>query len=147
MTTFQKNAGQNSIGIAFLAMIGCVPTNSEQTMEQPSLPVVSGSRLGAFVEESELPVLVEFGVDYQCERCFQMHRGIVALRERFEGRAEVVRVDFTSNTEMVAELGGTICPTYVFFKDGTPLRIESFPVSADLLETHLSSMVDKAPDR
>lgn len=70
-----------------------------------------------------------------------MKQSVVELGEKFEGRAEVVRVDFNANAAMVAQLGGTICPTYVFFKDGQPVETVSFPVSADILESHLTAML------
>ena len=126
--------------IALTFMIGCARQGAQQADEIVSLPVVSGSQLQTFVSESELPVLVEFGVDYRCDRCREMKRSVVELGEKFEGRAEVVRVDFNANAAMVSQLGGTICPTYVFFEDGQPVKTVSFPVSADILETHLTPM-------
>ena len=129
------------IGFSCLFMIsGCNNNDTGQDIEQASLPVVRGSELSAFVENSDLPVLVEFGVDYQCERCARMRSDIVDLGQRFEGRVNVVRVDYNANVQMVAELGGTICPTYVFFKDGKPVQTESFPTSADMLQSRLEQL-------
>ena len=129
------------IGFSCLFMIsGCNNNDTGQDTEQASLPVVRGSELSAFVENSDLPVLVEFGVDYQCERCARMRSDIVDLGQRFEGRVNVVRVDYNANAQMVAELGGTICPTYVFFKDGKPVQTESFPTSADMLQARLEQL-------
>ena len=129
-----------------LAAVGCAPSDSEQVISQAALPVVRGSQLSSFVKESELPVLVEFGVDYQCERCAQMRKGIVEFGEKLEGRAKVVRVDFNANAAMVAELGGTICPTYVLFQDGSPVFTESFPISVDMLESRLESVIDDSSE-
>ena len=123
------------------AMIGCAQPESFETEESRSLPVISGSQLDRFVTQSEAPVLVEFGVDFQCDRCRQMKIPIVDLADRFKGQAEVIRVDFNANAEMVSQLGGTICPTYVLFQDGKPIHLESYPVSADILESRLSEIV------
>jgi hypothetical protein len=103
-------------------------------MDNVSLSVVSGSQLRRFVHESELPVLVEFGVDFNCPRCQQVKSDVVALSERLDQRVEVVRVDFNANASLVARLGGTICPTYVLFQNGEPVLTRSFPISMDLLE-------------
>ena len=70
-----------------------------------------------------------------------MKPSVVELGEEYKGRAEVIRVDFNANAAMVSQLGGTICPTYVFFQDGEPVRTESFPVSTDILESHLHAMI------
>lgn len=124
------------------AIVGCSRSNTEITSELPPLPVVRGSELQDFVSRSDKPVLVEFGVDYQCDRCRQMKDGIAELAEKFEGRAAVVRVDFNSNATLVSQFGGTICPTYVFFRDGQAVKTESFPVSADILESELAKMTE-----
>jgi len=101
---------------------------------QASLSVVSGSQLRTFVQESELPVLVEFGVDFNCPRCQQVKSDVVALSERLDQRVKVVRVDFNANASLVAQLGGTICPTYVLFQNGESVLTRSYPISMDLLE-------------
>ena len=52
------------IGFSCLFMISaCNNNETGQDTEQASLPVVRGSELNAFVENSDLPVLVEFGVE------------------------------------------------------------------------------------
>ena len=125
--------------------IGCSPsddTASDASLDQPSLSVVAGSQLPDLVRESELPVLVEFGVDYNCPRCQQVKSDVVALSERLEQRVDVVRVDFNSNAAMVSELGGTICPTYVLFQDGQPVLTKSFPFSIDLIEASILSLIE-----
>ena len=95
--------------LAAAALIGCAPRSIEP-QESRSLPVVSGADLERYVAQSEVPVLVEFGVDFQCDRCSQMKTPIVNLADRFQGRADVIRVDFNANTKMVTQLGGTILP-------------------------------------
>ena len=77
----------------------------------------------------------------QCDRCRQMNTPILDLGDRFEGRAELIRVDFNANVKMVSQLGGNICPTYVLFQDGNPILTESFPVSVDILESRLCDIV------
>ncbi|MDG2223524.1 MAG: thioredoxin domain-containing protein [Rubripirellula sp.] len=124
--------------------LGCLPstdTTSNPSVNQASLSVVSGSRLPTFIQESELPVLVEFGVDYNCARCQQVKSEVVALSKRLDLRVNVVRVDFNANAGLVAQLGGTICPTYVLFQDGEPVLTRSFPVSLDLIENEIETLL------
>ncbi|MEM1069783.1 MAG: thioredoxin domain-containing protein [Planctomycetota bacterium] len=128
--------------LAAATVFGCKPQDSAENDVVRSLPVVSGSQLETYVAQSDAPVLVEFGVDFQCERCRQMKTPIVELADRLDGRADVIRVDFNANAALVSQLGGTICPTYVLFQDGQPVHTESFPVSADILEAKVSELVE-----
>ena len=124
-------------------LVGC-SSQHESAAETHSLPIINGSELQSFVAMSEKPVLVEFGVDYRCERCRQMKQPVIELAKKFDGRATVVRVDFNSNAGLVSRYGGTVCPTYVFFVGGKPVRTESFPISADILSSLLEPMTQSA---
>lgn len=129
---------------------GCQPsldTPTEAPIKDASLEVVSGSQLRKFVRDSELPVLVEFGVDYNCPRCQQVKTDVVALSERLDDRVKMVRVDFSANAGLVAQLGGTICPTYVLFQNGDPVLTRSFPISIDLLEGEVEKHNDSQANR
>ncbi len=133
------------IACGCLLMAGCNrphPTAATENSGDLDLPVVSGSRLEQYVRDSMQPVLVEFGVDYNCPRCAQTKGDVVRLRESLEGRVDVVRVDFNANVQTVAALGGTICPTYVLFDRGEPVLTESFPVAIDLLEGQILRQTD-----
>ena len=124
--------------------LGCSPSadnESDSAINHASLTVVNGSQLTTFVQESELPVLVEFGVDYSCPRCQQVRSDVVDLSERLDRQVKVVRVDFNANAGLVARLGGTICPTYVLFQNGEPIVTRSFPVSMDLLENEIEELL------
>ena len=81
--------------IVIATLIGCSQSDSVETEELRSLPVVRGSQLESYVAQSDVPVLVEFGVDFQCDRCRQMKTPILDLADRFEDRAELIRVDFS----------------------------------------------------
>ncbi|EMI16837.1 hypothetical protein RMSM_06232 [Rhodopirellula maiorica SM1] len=127
-----------SLVVCFLTIIvGCgvsrVEPTSTDTIEN-ELPVLSGEQLSEYVQASKSPVLVEFGVNFNCPRCAQTKRDVVRLRESLEGNVDVIRVDFNANAQRVGQLGGTICPTYVLFDQGKPVITRSFPLSIDLLE-------------
>lgn len=112
-------------------------SQTEPVGNGPSLPVVSGSALKDFLQSAELPVLVEFGVDFNCPRCQQAKPEVLELQARLQDRVRVVRVDFNSNMSKVTSLGGTICPTYVLFDQGEAVITRSFPVTMDLLESEI----------
>ena len=131
----------HAICIAMATLLGCTQPDTSENEELRSLPVISGALLEDYVAQSAVPVRVEFGVDFQCDRCRQMKTPILDLADRFEGRAELIRVDFNANVKMVSQWGGNICPTYGLFHHGNPILAESFPVSADILESRLSDIV------
>lgn len=127
-----------------VAIAGCRPNPEEPATSvavEPGLPIVSGSQLNEYLHASESPVLVEFGVDFNCPRCAQTKSDVVRLRETLEGDVDVVRVDFNSNAQKVVELGGTICPTYVLFDRGKHVLTRSYPVSIDLLEVEILQQI------
>ncbi|QEF96287.1 Thioredoxin [Stieleria maiorica] len=120
-----------------MAIVGCGGAPADPTTTDANharLPVVSGSQLTQYVQASDSPVLVEFGVDFNCPRCAQTKRDVMRLRDTLQGDIDVIRVDFNANAQTVAELGGTVCPTYVLFDRGNPVLTRSFPVSIELLE-------------
>ncbi len=143
----------SSLGISFsmaiwllTATAGCSGNHGESTAMdsiERSLPVVRGSQLNTYLQGSESPVLVEFGVDFNCPRCAQTKSDAVRLREALEGNVDVIRVDFNANAQMVAQLGGTVCPTYVLFDQGEPVITRSFPVSMDILESEILRLHDQ----
>ena len=137
---------------AVSAVGGCGPNVSPPEARgrvdifEPSLPVVSGADLETRVQHSERPLLVEFGVNFGCYRCDQMRPGMTNLAREFEGRADVVRVDFNFNRQLAARFGTTICPSYVLFDRGQVVAKRSFPTSADLLALDLASILASADE-
>ena len=130
------------------AVVGCgFEDERESNLDtiEVGLPVVSGRRLTEYLNASESPVLVEFGVDFNCPRCAQTKGDVVRLRDTLKGDVNVIRVDFNTNAQTVAKLGGTICPTYVLFDKGTHVLTRSFPVSLDLLEGDVLRQIGKSP--
>ena len=153
LTAISNRPTVSSLGASFslliwllTATVGCSGNHGETTAMdtiERSLPVVRGSQLNTYLQGSESPVLVEFGVDFNCPRCAQTKSDAVRLREALEGNVDVIRVDFNANGQMVAQLGGTVCPTYVLFDQGEPVITRSFPVSMDLLESEILRLNDQ----
>jgi thioredoxin 1 len=147
-----------AITICLLALSGCSGSDSTTrpaTASRPvkrdhlpdwELPVVSGTELRGVVQQSDRPVLVEFGVNFGCARCDDMQPQMERLASDFDGRARVIRVDFNANRQLVAQYGGNICPTYVLFKHGKPVVTRSYPTSADLLAADLDAAAARDQD-
>lgn len=108
-----------------------------------ALPVIRGSELPEYLRASGLPVLVEFGVDFNCSRCAQTKYEVESLRESLRGDVDVVRVDFNANAQLISRLGGTICPTYALFDGEKNILTRSFPVSIGLLESEVLRQIGK----
>lgn len=128
------------------SLVGCsndVNVSTSQDSPDSALLVVSGSELREYLGTTDAPVLVEFGVDFNCSRCAQTKSDVERLRDSLGGDVDVIRVDFNANAQMVAELGGTICPTYVLFDDSNHVFTRSFPLSIDLLEGEVLRHVGK----
>ncbi|MBB76909.1 MAG: hypothetical protein CMJ75_20585 [Planctomycetaceae bacterium] len=130
--------------LAFSA-IGCRPiTSSSQrtvVVARALWPIVSSTELKSLVQQSDRPLLVEFGVNDGCFRCDRMKPAIARLVQRFEGRADVVRVDFNANRQSAAQYGATICPSYIVFNRKTIVSTRSFPTSTDLVAIDLESVM------
>ena len=137
-----------SIIVLFFAVaLGCndstVSRSASAPVSKAPLTEIAGADLEQFIESSELPVLVEFGVDHNCGRCDSMKPQVTLLADKYKGNAKVLRVDFSSNVELVTKYGGTICPTYALFEPGqlNPVFVQSFPTSSDMLESSLLSVL------
>ena len=117
-------------------------THDRGDSSESYLSVISGAEFETQVRRSERPVLVEFGVNFGCDRCDQMRPEMVRLAREFEGLADVVRIDFNSNRQLAAQFGATICPSYVLFDHGQVVTQGSFPTSADVLASDLESILE-----
>ena len=123
---------------------GCRPNIESKTGSQEpktNLPTLSGDQLFDYLGSSDSPVLVEFGVDYNCPRCADNHSKVINLQKSLDGAVKVIRIDYNRNLALVNELGGTICPTYVLFNNRQPLLTRSYPFSVDLIESEIYSML------
>ena len=136
--------GWISLAAFCLLLSGCPQPDQPpipMAIGRSSLTEISGDELERYVADSSGPVLVEFGVDFNCERCESMRDDVVRLAASYINKADIVRVDFTGNPALVAQYGGTVCPTYVLFNNGQPVSIHSFPTTIESLESELASLI------
>lgn len=148
---------------ALLAMIGCslaagcaprvtdAPSSSESSPKDQFF--VSGERQYVSVSEEELeqlirtnpvPVLVEYGVDFNCVRCDQMTPSVNQLAQQFHGRAQIVRTQFNPASTTQRRQGIHICPTYQLFSNGKLIARCEGPTTLPKLKSKLTSMVARS---
>lgn len=108
---------------------------------EAAVPAVSARELEALVQQSEQPILVEFGVDVACFRCEEMRPHVGRLAREFAGRARVVRVDFNANRQLAARFGANICPSYALINQGQVVATRCFPTSGDLIAAELDALL------
>ena len=69
------------------------------------------------VKQGARPILVDFWASW-CPPCRALAPTIVAIAERFEGRADVAKLDVDQNPETAAVHGIRSIPTVLIFRDG-----------------------------
>ncbi|MEM9411934.1 MAG: thioredoxin domain-containing protein [Planctomycetota bacterium] len=109
---------------------------------------ISGNRLQQHVESSDRHVLVEFALDADCGFSSSMNHCVHHLANKYVREADVVRINYRDNVELVNRFGGTACPTYVLFERGEldPVYVQSFPTNSDTLEADLLALLALSTD-
>lgn len=69
------------------------------------------------VEQSELPVLIDFWATW-CPPCRRMTPVVEALATKYAGRAQVLKCDCDTNSELAMRFGVQSIPNFLFFKHG-----------------------------
>jgi thioredoxin 1 len=142
-----------AIAMFAMAFLGCgsssnAPKEAELLKAQSrEVPSISGSELQKLVQQHDGLLLVEFGVNVGCFRCDDMRPQVELLAREFDGQTKVVRVDFNAHRQLAAQYGADICPSYVLFKDGSPVVTRCYPTSSDLLAADVDSMAIRHDDQ
>ena len=72
------------------------------------------------VEQSKLPVLVDFWADW-CVPCKMIAPIVEDLAEEYDGKVAFAKVDVDSNPNIAMKFGIRSIPTLLVFKDGAPV--------------------------
>ena len=133
--------------IGFAALTGCSETDQSARREQvdSTLPYYSPRELEAELAERASPVVVEFCVPYGCARCETMRSQVNRLAQDKSNGIEILRVDFNQNRAFAAQMGVTVCPSYIAFDGGQELFRIAYPTSGDLIASAFQSVRPGAP--
>lgn len=94
---------------------------------------VTGDNFRYEVEESPLPVLVEFYASW-CGKCAMMEDVVAEFAADNEGRVKVCLVDSDSEESLAEELGVEKVPTFVVFRSGKAEGVAVGAVSRQTLD-------------
>ncbi len=92
------------------------------------------------VEESQLPVLVDFWAAW-CGPCRFVSPIIDKLAEKHNGKVKVVKVDVDENQELAMKFGIMSIPTILLFNKGKVLASRIGAAPAEVFEEMLTSKV------
>jgi thiol-disulfide isomerase/thioredoxin len=137
-----------SMWISLATIIGALPTVGCSQSPPPAAtrPVAAGYiavvDFKQLLESSAAPILVEFGVETGCARCDELRPQVEWLAGQFSGKAKVRRINLNAERTLAAQLGVTICPTYIAFVDGQEAFRTSYPTSGDLIASQLDESIN-----
>ena len=127
------------LGCAWLA--GCSSEPSQSSFLEPddaSVPYCTAAELKAALAKEDGLVLVEFCVPVGCFRCDEMRPHIDRLAHVEQDRTVVHRVDLTLERAFASQLGVTMCPSYVAFRNGEEVFRTEYPTSSDLIALQIN---------
>ncbi len=78
---------------------------------------VSDSSFEADVEQSSLPVLVDFWAAW-CAPCRMVGPIVEQIADEYQGKLTVAKMDVDANQDTPSKFGITGIPTLILFKDG-----------------------------
>lgn len=85
--------------------------------EMSSLKYLNDENFSVAVENSQLPVLVDFSATW-CSPCKALSPVIEKLANELEGRAFVYKIDIDEAPEVTNKYGIRSVPTVIVFRDG-----------------------------
>ena len=125
--------------LAAISVLGCsqdeptgMPVFAEPSAAT-SIREVDSNEVYELISQNERPLLVELSVTSGCFRCNELNAPMRLRTAEIERYADVVRVNYNRNPELVDEFGAAVCPSYAVFSGGELQSIRSWPTSPDLI--------------
>lgn len=84
------------------------------------------------VIKSDKVVLVEFYASW-CPHCQRMMPVVAQVKELLDGRVPVYQFDIDRNNESAEDAGVSSIPTFIIYRDGTPVWRQSGEIDGEAL--------------
>ncbi|MGN0521001.1 MAG: thioredoxin family protein [Eubacterium sp.] len=101
---------------------------------------LDSSNFSAFVEASELPVLVDFYND-GCIPCRRIAPLISKAEAEYDGRLKIARVNIGMNTDLIEKYSVEAAPTLIIFKDGNEISRHRGAADAEAFKNFIESIL------
>jgi thioredoxin 1 len=96
------------------------------------LEQIDGGSFDARVRQAPGPVVVDF-FGKTCPPCAKLLPLLEQVAVEFEGQASFVKVDVEDAEDVASQLGISVVPTVIFFRDGSPVdKLTGFVPKAKL---------------
>ena len=102
---------------------------------------VTRKEFDTIVKESDHPVVVDFYASW-CGPCRVLGPTVDEIATRFEGRAEVLKVNVDDETELASRFDIRSIPTIVFFQGGQEVKRVTGALPKAAFESTLETLVD-----
>ena len=94
---------------------------------------------GAEVENSNIPVLIDFYADW-CGPCKMMGPVVAELAEEYDGKIKVGKINIDEEPELAQKYGVMSIPYFAFIKDGKLVADELGAVPKARLENKIQGL-------
>lgn len=116
--------------------------SSTAMAQQSNVPVASGPDAEGLIQNSKIPVVVQFEADW-CGPCHNMNPVLDGVAASTGGRVKIIRINVDSDAKLASKYEIMSIPTYVMFKGGTAGPRQVGALSKDKLGQWINASIGK----